>query len=272
MSFSLSDNEFRLFKDLIYEKSGIYFSEINKSILENRLYEVMLKRKFNNVMEFYDLIIKNDGELRSFLDRVTTNLTKFFRNEPQFDALKNYVFSDLMKKNDNEKIIKIWSAGCSTGEEPYTIAMLAHEYFGKYKDWQVKIIASDISLKSLLIAKEGYYDFNRVKNIPEKYLKTYFDKIGQGYRIKDFIKKMIYFDYHNLMHKASYKNLDIIFCRNVIIYFDKKGQEFVINKFYNLLKPYGYLFLGHSESLFGMNTKFKFNKIGNAITYLKEES
>lgn len=273
MEFVLSDEDFKLFKDFIYEKSGIYFSDINKAVLENRLYEIMLKNKFSSLKDYYNILLKDENEVRNFLDKVTTNLTKFFRNEPQFDALKNVVIKEIVKRNKEKGVnnIRIWSAGCSSGEEPYTIAMIFAEELGFNSDMEVKIVASDISLKSLLIAKEGFYSEEKIKDVPQNYLNKYFQKAGDGYKIIDELKRMIKFDYHNLKHEFPYKDLDIIFCRNVIIYFDQKTQLDVVNKFYNLLRDYGYLFLGHSESLFGMNTKFKFRKIENAICYVKDE-
>ncbi len=273
MDFNLTDNEFKIFRDFIYEKSGIYFSDINKAVLENRLYEIVLKNKYNSVMDYYNEMQNNEGKVKTFLDKVTTNLTKFFRNQTQFEALQAHVINDLTVKNQSnpDRTIKIWSAGCSTGEEPYTIAIIAQEALGLNSGWQLEIIASDISLKSLMKAKEGFYDEQRIKNVPDYFKQKYFEKVGNGFMVKKEIKNLINFDYHNLKHDFNHKNFDIIFCRNVIIYFDQKAQLEVINKFYNKLKPYGYLFLGHSESLFGMETKFKFNKVGDAISYLKEE-
>ncbi|MCX8059257.1 MAG: protein-glutamate O-methyltransferase [Spirochaetes bacterium] len=273
MEFVLTEEDFKIFKDFIYEKSGIYFSDINKAVLENRLYEIMLKNKYSSLKEYYNILLKDEAEVRNFLDKVTTNLTKFFRNEPQFDALKNVVIKEIVKRNKENGInnIRIWSAGCSSGEEPYTIAMIFAEELGFNSGIEVKIVASDISLKSLLIAKEGFYSEEKVKDVPQNYLNKYFQKVGDGYRIIDELKKMIKFDYHNLKHDFPYNDLDIIFCRNVIIYFDQKTQHDVVTKFYNLLRDYGYLFLGHSESLFGMNTKFKFRKVENAICYIKDE-
>lgn len=271
MEFSLKDNEFKLFKDFIYEKSGIFFSEINRAILENRLFEVMLKNQYKSIMEYYNKLLEDPNEVRSFLDLITTNLTKFFRNMAQFEALEKIVIPELAKRNDSSRTIRIWSAGCSSGEEPYSIAAVVAYVLTLREGWDIKIIASDISLKSLLIAKEGYYKKDRVEDIPPHLFSVAFEDLGDTIKVKDEIKKLVTFDYHNLKNEFGYKDFDIIFCRNVIIYFDQEAQKEVINKFYRLLKPYGYLFLGHSESLFGMNTKFKFSKIGNAIAYLKDE-
>ena len=272
MEFTIDDNEFRLFKDFIYEKSGIYFSEINRAILENRLFEVMLKFQYKSVLDYYNKLLSDPEEVRQFLDLITTNLTKFFRNMSQFEALEKIVIPEIAKRNDSLRTIRIWSAGCSSGEEPYSIAAVVAYVLTLQEGWDIKIVASDISLKSLMIAKEGYYKKDRVDDIPPHLFSIAFEDHGDTIKIKDEIKKLVTFDYHNLKNEFGYKDFDIIFCRNVIIYFDQEAQKQVIEKFYKLLKPYGYLFLGHSESLFGMNTKFKFSKIGNAIVYLKDET
>ncbi len=271
MEFSINDSEFKLFKDFIYEKSGIFFSDINRAILENRLFEVMLKNQYKSIIDYYNKLQKDAEEVRQFLDLITTNLTKFFRNMSQFEALEKIVIPEIAKNNQSSRSIRIWSAGCSSGEEPYSIAAVVAYVLTLREGWDIKIIASDISLKSLMIAKEGYYKKDRVEDIPPHLFSIAFEDMGEAIKVKDEIKKLITFDYHNLKNEFGYKDFDIIFCRNVIIYFDQEAQKDVINKFYHLLRPYGYLFLGHSESLFGMNTKFKFSKIGNAIAYLKNE-
>lgn len=272
MEFTINDSEFNLFKNFIYEKSGIFFSDINRAILENRLFEVMLKNQYKSIIDYYKKLQDDPEEVRQFLDLITTNLTKFFRNMAQFEALEKFVIPELAKRNETSRTIRIWSAGCSSGEEPYSIAAVVAYVLTLREGWDIKIIASDISLKSLMIAKEGYYKKDRIDDIPPHLFSVAFEDFGDAIKVKDEIKKLITFDYHNLKNEFGYKDFDIIFCRNVIIYFDQDAQKDVINKFYRLLKPYGYLFLGHSESLFGMNTNFKFTKIGNAIAYLKDES
>jgi chemotaxis protein methyltransferase CheR len=139
------------------------------------------------------------------------------------------------------------------------------------QDWVIEIIASDISFNVLMKAKEGFYPANRISGIPEKYLNKYMIKVGEGYQVSDDIKSLIRFDYHNLKHASGLQNFDVIFCRNVIIYFDSKAQESVIQQMYQVMNPVSFLFIGHSESLFGMDTKFIFTKLGNACIYMKDE-
>jgi chemotaxis protein methyltransferase CheR len=163
--------------------------------------------------------------------------------------------------------IRFWSAGCSTGEEPYTIAMMMNEILPPA--WTYDILASDISLKCLMTAKEGFYAESRIDGIPPNYLLKYFDKVDGGYKVKPILQSKIKFDYHNLKNESGQKNFDILFCRNVIIYFDEAAQTAVINRFWNSMAPKSFLFIGHSESLFGMDTKFEFLKTEWATLYRK---
>ncbi len=270
MSLFLDDTNFNLFSSLIYEQSGIHFSATNRCILESRLKERLKISKLDNLAEYYSLIKSNQNELKILLDSVTTNLTRFFRNTAHFNTLENFVIPDIVehKLKNNDKTLRIWSAGCSTGEEPYSIAMMLKE---KLKSVAIKplIIASDLSLKSLMTAKEGFYPENRMGGVPENYLTKYFEKKREGYHIADSIKSIVNFDYHNLKYDSRQMNLDIVFCRNVIIYFDADAQKAVINRFWNSMSNYSYLFIGHSESLFGMNTKFEFVKTKWSTLYQK---
>jgi chemotaxis protein methyltransferase CheR len=215
------------------------------------------------------MITKDREEMKSFLDSITTNLTRFFRNQAQFDALENYVIPELikLKKPGGNNTIKIWSAGCSTGEEPYTIAMLLTKILSP--PWKYEIMASDISLKCLMTAKEGFYAENRIVGVPDDYLKKYFEKIEGGYRVNQDIKSKIRFDYHNLKNDSGQRGFDVIFCRYVIIYFDEAAQAAVINRFWDSMASKSFLFIGHSESLFGMQTKFEFLKTQWATLYSK---
>lgn len=265
----LSDKYFQLFKDIIYNESGIHFSDINRPVLESRLRERARVYQMDGIEEYYDLIISVEPELRLLLDSVTTNLTRFFRNSLHFETFSQIIIPEILARKKSEKFLRIWSAGCSTGEEPYSLAMVMEDLLSP--GWTYEIVASDLSFGVLTTAKEGFYIETRVDGIPENYLNKYFIKEEKGYKVIDSIKKNIRFDYHNLKNESGLRGLDIIFCRNVIIYFDRKAQEAVVKKFYNALKIGGYLFLGHSESLFGMDTPFKFYKTAKACIYRKQE-
>ncbi|MHC6202457.1 CheR family methyltransferase [Breznakiellaceae bacterium SP9] len=264
----LSDAEFEQYRKLIYNESGITFTQTNRSILESRLKERLRENKIDSIKTYYGMVSGNKEELRNFLDSITTNLTRFFRNQAHFDALQHYVIPELIKlKKGGSTTIKIWSAGCSSGEEPYTIAMLLSEILPS--PWRYEIVASDISLKNLITGKEGFYADSHIAGVPPHYLSKYFDRVDGGYKIHADLMSKIRFDYHNLKNDAGLHNLDLVFCRNVIIYFDEAAQTAVINRFYDSMSSKSFLFIGHSESLFGMDTKFEFVKTEWATFYKK---
>lgn len=255
--------------NLIYNASGICFDNTNKIVLEGRLKERLSTLKIPVLDDYLSALYKDKEELKFLLDLVTTNLTRFFRNTAHFNTLEKFVLPAIVekKKQARQTKVRIWSAGCSTGEEPYSIAMMARETLPV--NFSVEIIGSDLSLKSLMSAKEGYYSKKQVKGIPKSYLAKYFKKEGDGYQVSQSLKDDIEFDYHNLRFNSGLSDLDIIFCRNVIIYFDKAAQEELIQKFWNALNRYSFLFVGHSESLFAMKSQFRFRQTGWGVVYEK---
>ncbi|TVR33307.1 MAG: protein-glutamate O-methyltransferase CheR [Spirochaetaceae bacterium] len=269
MSEFLSDDAFEKFRDLIYNESGIHFSSSNRTILESRLKERLRSSGLPDALTYYSTISADSDELKILLDSVTTNLTRFFRNTAHFETFEYFVIPHLIKakRNRGENKLRIWSAGCSTGEEPYTIAMVANELLPA--GMQLEVIASDISLKSLMVGKQGFYGENRIGGVPEHYLKRYFSRTGNGYRINDDIKSLVRFDYHNFKHDSGLRGMDVVFCRNVLIYFDEAAQKAAIGRFWDAMAPQAFLFIGHSESLFGMQTRFEFLKTDWACIYQK---
>lgn len=265
----LSDIDFERYRALIYAESGITFTQANRSILGSRLKERLRGKADQSVGGYFAKISTDKEELKAFLDSVTTNLTSFFRNQAQFNALENYVIPELInaKRGSAGNTIRIWSAGCSTGEEPYSIAMLLSDILPP--TWRLEVVASDLSLKCLMTAKEGFYADSRIVGIPDSYLTRYMDKVEGGYKIRSDVQSKIKFDYHNLKNDSGQHGLDIVFCRNVIIYFDEAAQTAVINRFWNAMSSKSFLFIGHSESLFGMDTKFEFVKTQWATLYRK---
>lgn len=270
MADLLTNAEFDMFRKLIYDESGITFSSTNRSILDSRLKERLREKNLATIQEYYKLVTSNRDEMKQMLDSVTTNLTRFFRNQPHFDALVNYVIPHVIenKKKTGDTMIKVWSAGCSTGEEPYTIAMILKDILPP--PYKFRVIASDISLKSLMVGQQGFYPDGRVSGIPQKYLDRFFTKNDKGYQANPDLMSSIRFDYHNLRNESGERNFDVVFCRNVLIYFDEAAQKATIDRFYNAMAPQSYLFIGHSESLFGMQTKFEFLKTQWACLYEKK--
>jgi len=270
MSDFLSDPMFKKYSDYIYNQSGIHFSESNRSILESRLKERLRQHNLDRVEDYYSMISREEGETRAFLDSITTNLTRFFRNQAHYDAFINHVIPDLVerKRSLGQRKLVLWSAGCSTGEEVYTNAMVLKETLPS--DMDFSIVGSDLSLKSLMKAQMGYYLSNATRNIPPEYLSKYFTEQDKGYQVKDILKNHVKFDYHNLKNDSGLRDVDVLFCRNVLIYFDEAAQKEVIDQFWKVMNTHSYLFIGHSESLFGMETQFEFIKTQWACLYGKQ--
>jgi chemotaxis protein methyltransferase CheR len=265
----LTDEEFDLFSAVIYDGSGISFSASTRPILENRLKKKVRDAKLGGARAYYDLISRDRDEMKQLLDSVTSNLTWFFRYQGHFAALEHLVLPDLLayKKTEGSRRVRVWSAGCSTGEEPYSIAMLLTDTLPP--EFSLEIVASDLSLKSLTVSKEGVYAEGRLGGVPETYLKRFFEVTDDGYKVTEQIKKLVRFDYHNLKFDSGLRDVDVVFCRNVIIYFDGPAQQEVVNRFWAAMTPHSFLFLGHSETLFGMETGFEFVKTDGACLYRK---
>lgn len=262
MTETMSSDEFKLFRDLIHKESGIFLNEAKKDFLKARIDKRLKVRNIGSYFRYYKLVTdnKNKRELYNLLDSVTISETSFFRNMPQFDLLREKVLPELVeeKRKIGDYNLILWSAGCATGEEPYSMAIEVMEAIADSPLWDIKIIASDISLRCLEVAQSGIYPKDRVKEVPERYLTKYFKASGDYYLVKDCIKRLVAFDYHNLKHQNGLTNVDIIFCRNVMIYFDIEEQKRIVERFRGILNRGGYLFLGHAESLNGLtNGDFK---------------
>ncbi len=247
----LADEEYDKFQSLIYNLTGISFNDSNRSSLASRIFDRMRVAGINNVLAYYDFASGNDEELKLLMSSITINLTRFFRTSAHFEALENFVLPYIIAHKEHlpekKRIINLWSAGCSTGEEAYSLAICMSEWLPE--DFNFHITATDISLPSLYTAQEGSYSKERTQDVPSKLLSKYFTKNKEKYQIKPFLKEHIVFDYNNLMLRTLHKKFDIIFCRNVMIYFDQKSQQKLIDNLMARMKPYSYLFLGHTESL-----------------------
>ncbi|HON16927.1 MAG TPA: protein-glutamate O-methyltransferase CheR [Spirochaetota bacterium] len=271
----LTEEEFKKFAKLIYDESGIYMKDSKITLLSNRLRKRLAALSLNEFSDYYKYLESLTGEAKKkeyeeLLDVVSTNETYFFRNERHFEALKDYCIPELVKIK-KDKTLRIWSAACSTGEEPYTIAICVMESMKYLQGWNIEIIATDIAPSVLEFAREGYYSGRRIEKVPPEYLKKYFtlvDKEKGLYRINDNLKKMVNFYYLNFFKNPFPKNLDIIFCRNVMIYFDKAHQRELIANFYQSIYEHGYLFIGHSETLHSISDDFLYKKILDAPIYV----
>jgi len=256
----ISDREFGLFQRLIYGVAGIHLAPHKKALLEARLSKVIRELGLPSFGAYYDHVVKENRseELVRMLDRVSTNETHFFREPRQFEFLENRLCAEWNQQADagqRHKRITVWSAGCSTGEEAYSIAMLLLDHFPLERGWQVDILATDLSTRALSTARAGIWPIAKAQEIPEKYLKRFMLR-GTGAQQRNMkagqeIARLIRFDRLNL-NDESYPTtgqFDAIFCRNVLIYFDAHSRAKVIDRLLDRLAPSGYLFVGHAESL-----------------------
>jgi chemotaxis protein methyltransferase CheR len=266
-TIELRDGDFERISRFVYDHCGINLHEGKKELVKARLGKRLREGNFKSFKEYYHYVTAPDGadELIAMIDSLSTNLTSFFREADHFRKLREIV-AEVMKKSRKGCIpkLRIWSAGCSTGEEPYSIAMSLREIYGDH-EIAVKIVATDISTRVLAAATQGIYPGEKVGNISSALLKKYF-QVGQRnwdgyYRVKQEIKDMVDFKRFNLMEEVPYREpFDIIFCRNVMIYFDKTTQGAIVSKFFSCLRDGGYLFVGRSESLTGLNHQFKYTE------------
>lgn len=274
----LSTQELNLFNKLLIEESGISFDKHGSQSLQFAIHERIQKRGHDSYQEFYNFLkFHPEGwlEIKELLDLVTIGETYFFRNSHQFDVLMRSVLPEIIQRKmySQDKSIRVWSAGCSTGDEPYSVAMAILELLPSYKSWNISILGTDINRNALNRAKEAVYKERTVSYLPEGYLDKYFRKIGANYILNDNVKKLVEFECHNLA-KVSFvlekmQNLDIIFCRNVFIYFDSQAIRKVIEKFYECLNKDGYLFIGHAETLWEISNKFEVVMFPQTFIYKK---
>ncbi len=279
MSSLLKDAEFQLFKDMVYNKSGMDFNQKNKLRMEFKLKDRMRDLGFEDFNSYYAFLNKRDTaasiEIKVLLDLLTVNETSFFRNSGHFKAYREHVLPELFEKSPSlftKKVpINIWSAGCSTGQEPYSLAMQFLETAGlKAGGIQMQIYATDISETAISIAKEGVYARKRLGNVSDTILNKYFIVKDSNIEVKPEVKRLVTFMYANLKTSTYLRGLDVIFCRNVMIYFDDDMRDFAIRGFHKSLNPGGYLFIGHSESLAKYKDIFDFKVVKGGIVYIKK--
>jgi chemotaxis protein methyltransferase CheR len=272
----LPDDVFRLLRDFIHGYCGIYFDDGSKFLLERRLSRRLEQHQLKTFEEYYRFLRydrKREEELAVLVDNLTTNETYFFRESPQLRAFSEEILPELRERLRERKSLRIWSAGCSTGEEPYTIAILLLESGNWWRDWQVEILGSDINQRVLHTARKGVYKKGAHRATSPEMLAKYFIEEEKGdYRIIDKVRELVSFSYLNLLDPFKtglVGTMDIIFCRNVIIYFDKEAKKKVIGTFYDKLREGGYLLLGHSESLINISNAFVLRTLKNDMVYQK---
>lgn len=265
--FEYTREDFHFLRKISNEHSGILVPDDKFDMFYSRLSKRLRMLQLSSFKEYCRYLEENpDSEFTEFINAVTTNLTSFFREKHHFDFLTQTLIPALVKKNSISKSITLWSAGCSTGEEPYSLAMTLLE--NAPKGWTVKILATDLDTNVLKTSQEGVYSLDSVSNISPARLQRWF-KNGSGtnankVKVKPELQQIIHFKQLNLMREWPMKGpFDFIFCRNVLIYFDKETKEMLARRYAQLLENGSYLFIGHSESLHQLSTDF--DLVGNTI-------
>lgn len=274
----MSLQEFISLREFIYAKTGIFFNESKQYFLENRLQRRLTDLGLKGFGEYLDKLQSPSGreELKKLFIEITTNETSFWRNPPQIEAFQKVILPDAARlaKERGSTRFRLWSAACSSGEEPYTLAMICEEAKDTVlKGMSVEIIATDISEKVMELAKAGVYGSYTLRNLTANQVKTHFLQIGpDAYEVKPELKRLVTIRPFNLIEYANYKSLntfDVIFCRNVLIYFDEAVKINVLKGFHELLYPKAFLLVGHSESIHGFNAGFELLHFSKAMGYRK---
>lgn len=279
IDLKLSDASFEKFREIIYTNCGIYFQDNKKYLLESRLLKRINHLGMESFDEYYDYLRYNrgNGEEKKFLyEAITINETFFFRNPPQLDALVTTVVPEIVtaKRKVGRTKLRIWSAASSSGEEAYSVGIIIADMLKpKFPDLEIEIIGTDINQTVIDTAKSGLYKDYSIRNTPGYYLKKYFKPKGNAFEIDPLIKKDVSFKLLNLyddLAMRSMTNFDIIFCANVLIYFDMKAKVKVVSNLYNSLNKGGYLFIGYAETLHMISKAFTIVSFPKTIGYKKE--
>jgi chemotaxis protein methyltransferase CheR len=290
---ALTDAELKLLQALVYQECGMHFDDRRTAFLQDRLQRRLKECHLDSFYSYYRLLISQPGkqELSLLLENLTVNETSFFRNKSQMELFQHEVMEDVLRRKQEARdhTLRIWSAGCSTGQEPYTLAMLVADSMSYYylrnpgtleapvpkplvpAPWRVEILASDLSYSVLRTAQEGSYAEHQMSGVDYGYRLRYFNKVGDRYAVKKGVKELVHFDFHNLKTEYLPQRNDIIFCRNVMMYFDEAEQKRLVEKFYRCLNPRGYLFVGHAESLLGLTEKFQMVYHNSGTAYQRVE-
>ena len=253
MSLEITDKEFERLVNYMHDNFGINLAS-KKVLVKGRLGNMLNDRGFKSYTEYIDAVIADTSgaEVTTILNKLTTNHTFFMREPEHYTFMKETILPYMVEQNKQSKTLRIWSAACSSGEECYTTAMLIDEYFGRDKaGWDTRILATDISQNVINKAKEGIYHEDGMKGLSNEWKSRYFNNLGNGnYEICQAIKDEVIFKTFNLMDSINFKRkFDLIFCRNVMIYFDQDTKDALVRRFYNATVPGGHLFIGHSEGL-----------------------
>lgn len=265
-------------RDLIYERTGISYEENKIYYIKKRLQIRMEQGDFSRIDEYIKYLKhmdRNGREFQELMNLLTVNETYFFREFSQLQVFAESCLQEVVERKlqDGKRKIRIFSAGCSTGEEAYTLAIILREMLEDFHRWDVLVKAADLDENVLASARKGLYDKRSVKDVPASYLRSYFNQPGsEQYAVSQKVKDLVVFEHLNLMDRRalrSEEDYDFVFCRNVLIYFDDISRKQVVDKFYTMLNPGGFIFLGHAESLSRISTAFKIRRMDEHIVYQK---
>lgn len=270
----MSTAQFEKLRAIIYERAGIHFPDAKKYVLESRLGHRLRELEIEDYDQYIAFLTMGPYQAEEFqemFNRITINETSFFRNEPQLEVFERRILPELLEARKTVKRLRIWSAACSSGEEPYTLAMMVHRSLGvRLPDWRVEILGTDISEKALTTAQSGRFTSYSIRSTPTLAQKRYFRQEGPHYVLDPEIQAMVHFELHNLRDRLAAKRFgtwDVIFCRNVMIYFDDDMKQRVLRMFGEQLASDGTLFIGHSESIRGLDVPFEALQIPQGFCY-----
>ena len=291
-TLALTNTELKLLQALVYQECGMHFDDRRTPFLQDRVQRRMKECQLDSFYSYYRLLISQQGkeELTSLLENLTVNETSFFRNKAQLELFQR-TLNDLLRRKEecHDYSVRIWSAGCSTGQEPYTMAMQVADALSYHSmrsprlidatvpkplvpaPWRVEILASDLNYAVLRAAQAGSYSEHQMVGVDYGYRLRYFDRVGDRYAVKKNVRELVHFDFHNLKTEYLPQGNDVIFCRNVMMYFDEAEQKRLVEKFYRCLNPRGYLFVGHAESLLSLTEKFHMVHRNSGTAYKRVE-
>lgn len=268
--------DFEQLRRIIYERSGIHFPDNKKYILESRLGHRLRELDIDSFDQYIALLSMGpyqSDEFQEMFNRITINETSFFRNEPQLEVFERRILPELLERRAASKRLRIWSAACSSGEEPFTLAILVHRTLGvRLADWRVEILGTDISERALAVADSGLYSDYALRSTGDLIRRRYFRKDDEGWHLSDEIRQMVSFELHNLRDRMAARRhgtWDVIFCRNVMIYFDDDMKKRCVDLFGEVLAPDGTLFIGHSENIRGLSAHFEQVQVSQGFCYRK---
>lgn len=275
MRIDLSEPDFARVRDLLGRAAGLVFDDSRRDSLAYSLGERLVACGLASVDAYLSRLDGDGDELQALLNAVTIQETHFFRNPPQFRALRQHVLPQLIRRAAaGSRQLRVWSAGCSTGEEPYSVAMLLRELLPSTEGWDVKVLATDVSTRALDVARAGRYTRRALLAAPKDDVARWFVQVGDEYVVRPEVRELVEFRHHNLVTEPvpfpADERIDLLLCRNVTIYFSRDTTRRLMTSFHDALADGGYLFLGHSETLWQVNDAFRLVTLGDAFVYRRE--